>query len=103
MKPTGSGTFMGQANHNKRKTVRKMISELESGTKEEINLKKMKNGLIPEIFLVPTASGSPGKKRRACLPSSYQARASTAATPASWATGTVRVRQTTLLLTCHTR
>ena len=41
-----------------------MISELESGTEEEANLKKRKKVLLPEIFLVPTKSGSPGKKRR---------------------------------------
>ena len=61
-----------------------MISELESGTEEEANLKKRKNVLILETFLVPTKSGSPGKKRIVCLLSRFQARA--AATSASWAT-----------------
>ena len=51
-----------------KKTVRKMISELESATKEETNRKKRKNVLIPEVFLGPTESGSTGKKRRVCLP-----------------------------------
>ena len=61
-----------------------MISELELGTEEEANLKKRKNVLILEIFLVPTKPGSPRKKRSVCLPSRFQARA--AATPASRAT-----------------
>ena len=61
-----------------------MISKLESGTEEEANLKKRKNVLILEIFLVPTKSGSPWKKSSVCLPSRFQVRA--AATPASWAT-----------------